>query len=64
MNDEQAWADLGRHLQSIADKTPSGKLPHELYDVTQSFKIVLNNLERRVKKLEQALRTASIDIPQ
>lgn len=64
MNDEKAWADLSRHLQSIANKTPNGKLPHELYDVTQSFKIVLNNLEQRVKKLEQALRTASIDIPQ
>lgn len=63
MNDDKAWADLSRHLQTIANNTPNGKLPRELYDVTQSFKIVLNNLEQRVKKLEQALREASIEIP-
>ncbi|MCL8299375.1 hypothetical protein [Pseudomonas mosselii] len=63
MNDDKAWADLSRHLQSIANNTPNGKLPRELYDVTQSFKIVLNNLEQRVKKLEHALREAGIEIP-
>ncbi|PXX63814.1 hypothetical protein SAMN05660489_03706 [Pseudomonas sp. LAMO17WK12:I10] len=63
MNDEKAWADLSRHLQKIANNTPKGKLPRELYDVTPSFKIVLNNLEQRVKRLEQALREASIEIP-
>lgn len=64
MNDEKAWADLGRHLQSIANNTPNGKLPRELYDVTQSFKIVIGNLEQRVIKLEQALREAKIEVPQ
>jgi len=63
LNDDKAWADLSRHLQRVADNTVKGTLPHEIYDVTQSFKIVINNLEQRVKKLEQALREASIEVP-
>jgi hypothetical protein len=64
MNDTPGHVALSRALQDIADKSVSGKVPNELHNVAQAFKIVINDLEQRVKKLEAALRASRISIPQ